>query len=190
MQAFLVAGDIFDGKPTGLLAAGWRQIWRVDGQGYAYRIWERIMPRVDDSVLDCTVYLYHSERDAIEGARSGGSGFLVGVPFGWDELGNIGSWGAKAHHVYAVTNEHVIDNGCSVIRLNTKEGATKVIDCSPDSWLPHQEGDDIAIAPIEPDRELFKFRYLSVALDMFVTKDLHRRCGVGQIGRASCRARV
>jgi hypothetical protein len=166
-----------DGAPTGLYAARWREVWRVDEDGDAYRIWEKIVPRIDDSVLDCAVYLYHSEQDAIEGAHSGGSGFLVGVPVGWDDDG----WKSRPRgtHIYAVTNSHVIEDGASVIRLNTRKGETKVIDLSRESWIHHPKSDDIAVAPIEPDRELDKFKYIGVGIDMFVTQERMKTSAIG-----------
>jgi hypothetical protein len=168
-----------DGQPTGLCAGGFREIWRIDGDGDAYRIWEKVMPRIDDSVLDCAVYLYASERDAVEGAGFGGSGFLVGVQVGWDRDGWTVSNSARTHHIYAVTTSHVVEDGNSVVRLNTREGATKVIDLPPESWIHHPSGDDIAIAPIEPDREMHKFKYLGVGLGMFVTKERLKDCAIG-----------
>jgi hypothetical protein len=137
------------------------------------------VPRIDDSVLDCAVYLYESEQDAIDGAGSGGSGFLVGVQYGWDTDGWTPSTSVNTHHVYAVTNSHLIEAGYSVVRLNTKQGATKVIDLPPRSWIHHPNGDDIAIAPIEPDRELHKFKYIGVGLDMFVTRERLKDSAIG-----------
>lgn len=168
---------IVDGAPTGLYAAGWREIWRVDRDGDAYRIWEKIVSRIDDDVLDCAAYLYYSKRDAIAGTEAGASGFLVGVPVGWDDS----DWKSRSRgrHIYAVTNSHVVRDGASVIRLNTREGETKVINLSPESWIHHPKGDDIAISPIEPDPELYKFKYIGVAFDMFVTEELLDKRGIG-----------
>ena len=169
---------IVDGAPTGLYAAGYREVWCVNIQGYGYRTWEKIVPRIDDSVLDCAVYLYYSEDGANKGDRSGGSGFLVGVPFGWNEGSSNGSWATKRHHIYAVTNSHVIKDGASVVRLNTKEGEMAVI--TPKSWIS-SKGDDIAIASIEsePDRDLYKFKYISIGLDMFVTQKRLKESAIG-----------
>lgn len=168
-----------DGEPTGVSIGVWREIWRVDRGGQAYRIWEKIMPRIHDELLDCAVYLYESEQDAIAGAGFGGSGFLVGVPVGWDQDGWTESRSLRTHHIYAVTAAHLIENGFPVIRLNTKQGATKVIDCSSASWIVHPEGDDVAITPIEPDRELHKFSYVSVEFEMFVTKEVQHNVALG-----------
>lgn len=137
------------------------------------------MPRIDDSVLDCAVYLYESDHDATAGAHYGGSGFLVGVQVGWDRDGWTPDRSMRTHHVYAVTNSHVIEAGYSVVRLNTKQGATKVIDLSPKSWIHHPKGDDLAIAPIEPDRELHQFKYIGVGLDMFVTPERLKQSAIG-----------
>jgi hypothetical protein len=71
------------------------------------------MPRISDHILDCSIYLYESEVDAKEGSKTGGSGFLTHVVSKADQ--NIG-------HLYAVTNKHVINGGCGVIRINKKHG--------------------------------------------------------------------
>ena len=76
---------IVDGAPTGLYAAGHREVWRLDSDGGSFRAWEKIVPRIDDSVQDCVIYLYRSKEEACEGLEFGGSGFLVGVPFGYDD---------------------------------------------------------------------------------------------------------
>jgi hypothetical protein len=136
------------------------------------------MPRIHDRVLDCAIYLYHSSRHAKRGEQSGGSGFLVGIPVGWD----WDDWTPetmRSHHIYAITTAHVIEQGCSVIRLNTKGGSTKVIPCHPSSWLRHPNGDDLAITPIDPDPELYKFGYLSPVSESFMTKEIQDNIGLG-----------
>jgi hypothetical protein len=98
----------------GFYAAGYRQVWRVCSDGYRTRVWEKIVPRIDDSILNCGIYLYGSEEDAKRGEPYGGSGFLVGVPFG-NRPPNT------AWHCYAVTNAHVVKGGYPVVRVNTNE---------------------------------------------------------------------
>ncbi|MGH7031713.1 MAG: hypothetical protein ACREEZ_14955, partial [Stellaceae bacterium] len=57
---------------------GWVVRQSPSGGFYSYRV--PPMPRIPDAYLDAAIYLYASETDAEAGARTGGSGFLVGVP--------------------------------------------------------------------------------------------------------------
>lgn len=94
------------------------------------------MPRLPDEDLLCVFYLYPSIEAAESGDRSGGAGFIVG--FASEHPGFI-------YH-YAVTNAHVVkDYGSPVIRLNTKQGDTDVWPLKSDDWVPHPDGDDIAV---------------------------------------------
>ena len=99
------------------------------------------MPKIYPPLLDSVIYLYPSVADAKEGKRAGGCGFLMTVPSEDDEI--ISS-------IYAVTNSHVINEGQSpVIRLNTSEGASDVIELEAHDWSHHPEGDDIAVVLID-----------------------------------------
>jgi hypothetical protein len=174
---------IVDGTPTGLYAAGWREVWRVNSDDNATLTWEPIMARVSDEILDCAIYLYESEMDAKEGVHFGGSGFLVGVPYGASNaveavnLFRTASARSRAH-IYAVTNCHVIDDGYPVIRLNTKEGKSQPIALGEDKWLRYPGGDDLAIAAfMDLDHEMYQF--ISISTDLFMTKERFENFGVG-----------
>src|SRR5216684_7169803 len=101
-------------RPGGYLSGGrWKRHYN-DGQCVG-STWERPVPRIPDSILDSVIYLYESSEDAVEGVRTGGSGFLLGIA---SEL----TWRAERdergmHQVYAVTNSHVIVDGFTTIRL-------------------------------------------------------------------------
>ena len=73
-------------------------------------------------------------KHADEGSQ--GSGFLVGVP-------------AKkitgASFIFAVANQHVLDSGADVIRLNMVDGRKKIIETDPPNGIPHPKGDDLAV---------------------------------------------
>jgi hypothetical protein len=97
------------------------------------------MPRVPDQLLTNVFYLYESRAAANAGRKAGGTGFLVGVK---------SIWGPLDHHIYAVSNQHVITSS-PVIRLNTISGQTKNILLDPTDWEPHPNGDDIAVVPLE-----------------------------------------
>src|SRR5690348_12575776 len=128
--------NIIDGMPTGLYVAGYRQVWRVNHDGYASKVWERIVSRISDAILNCGIYLYASEDDALRGDAYGASGFLVGFPF--DKC-------LPADHCYAVTCAHVIEKNNPVVRINTNhphpDHKTAAIPLRVTDWIPHPNGD-------------------------------------------------
>ena len=77
------------------------------------------MPRIEDKYLECPIYMYASKEDAINGERQGGSGFVVGIliPNSKDLFHPT---------VYAVTNQHVIEDKFTAVRINTYSGGYDV----------------------------------------------------------------
>jgi hypothetical protein len=105
------------------------------------------VPRIADVILDCVIYLYPSVDAARKGVGAGGSGFLVSVPSNIED---------KAF-IYAVTNRHVIKKGGAlVLRLNSKNGSTYILESEIQHWHFHREGDDIAVAQLSrsPSKEI------------------------------------
>jgi|SRR5260370_13801303 len=96
------------------------------------------MPRIDDNILLSVIYLYSSVEAAQNGDRCGGSGVLIGVKSPrFPELS----------YKYAVTNSHVIREGCSpVIRLNRIGGNFEILPLPTEAWVDHPGGDDLAAA--------------------------------------------
>ena len=118
------------------------------------------MPRIDDRILDCALYLYASEEDAQRGAHIGGSGFLVGISFGGDDFrhaDNLMERTADQRHLYAVTASHVAADA-PVVRLNTKDG--NLYTQTPVEWIHHRSGDDVAIAPLNLDSRVHQFKFI------------------------------
>jgi hypothetical protein len=146
-----------DGQPTGLYASGRREVWRLNDRGLAFRVWEPDMSRIPDAILDCTFYLYDTEQSARDGAHWGGTGFLVGL----ESVKHKHMW-----WIYAVTNNHVIRDGFSVIRLNKREAGrgheTGILNLSASNWTPHPEGDDLAICSVDVFGKRIKFQFLDV----------------------------
>ena len=104
------------------------------------------MPRIPERFLDCAIFLYSSRKDAEDGARYGGSGFMVGI----QSRAYSDRW-----HLYAVTNRHVIKGGAVVIRLSRLDGTEvqeNIIDTKEDSWIFLRE-EDIAVLPIREAKE-------------------------------------
>lgn len=103
--------------------------------GAVFWKWEPPMPFVQPGLLGTSIFLYASECDARDGANWGGSGFLLGFP---------SRANPSRTHLYAVSNDHVI-HACPVIRLVKVNGDPYVLPGTDRDWLPHPDGDDIAI---------------------------------------------
>lgn len=129
------------------------------------------MPRIEQRYLDASIYLYASKQSAEDGENFGGSGCLVSV-----ESTPVAQFdGRKTKilvdyplHVYAVTNKHVARGGFPVIRLNTIDGEHDVLELGHHDWIPHPDGDDLAVAPIELGDS--RFHYFPIGLHMFVSQ--------------------
>jgi hypothetical protein len=143
---------------------------RLAPQGNSLLAWRWNVPRIEDQLLDCVVYLYASEADAKTGYASGGSGFLVAIP-------------SEAHkdivYVYAVTNSHVIrEGGSTVIRFNTQQGDNAIAPLTDAHWVHHPDGDDIAVAAIAGlDQNVLKF--CCVHIKMFATREIIAQLDIG-----------
>lgn len=85
---------------------------------------------------------------------------------------------ADVSYFYGVTNWHVaVRDGCSVIRLNSHDGTTDVLELGPEDWVFDANGDDLAIAPIQPN---FDRHALSpIPIDLIYTRQaLHDRASL------------
>lgn len=103
-----------------------------------------IMPRIPQAVQQCVNYLYPTVGDAKRGTKFGGTGFFVGVL-----ESNPGPRGLLGrHHIYCVTNRHVIDGDATIIRMNSNSGATVVYPTEQSDWVFHPDGDDVAVCYI------------------------------------------
>jgi hypothetical protein len=66
------------------------------------------MPRTNEELVRVVVYLYPSEQDAVNGAKAGGTGFVV-------RLSTKLTW-----YDYAITNRHnILEFGARYVRVNT-----------------------------------------------------------------------
>jgi len=120
------------------------------------------MPRIDDNILDCSIYLYPSVQEAHDGEKSGGSGFLVGVPSKVNEHRFYG---------YAITNSHVIrEAGSPIIRLNTKEGDMDILPIDKQDWKHHPNGDDLAAYPLSIDVDKYRMKFIPI--NLFITQEI------------------
>jgi hypothetical protein len=132
---------------------GFRWTTGHSARGVPYSFIERSVPRIQDAILECVVYLYPSEAAAQDGERFGGSGFLIGVPVLDDRS-----------LVCVVTNKHVIDGGSMVVRVNTHSGKIDTIALDGAHWFEHPDGDDVVVCPIGLNTEHHKIKFLSARM--------------------------
>lgn len=124
------------------------------------------MARIQEQILRSVIYLYPSGQDAMAEESSGGTGFLVSVPFGGETTG---------HFIYAVTNSHVARARRLVARINTSE-SYDLVEFAEDEWAHHGDGDDVAVAgiAIKPGYE-----YARIPEELFVTRELIDQYAIG-----------
>jgi hypothetical protein len=126
------------------------------------------MPRIAaDYIVQCSVYLYETERAAKEGHKSGGSGFLAHVPS--ETNPGLG-------HLYAITNKHILDRGFHVLRLTKKSGGIDTVPTRPEDWIRHPKC-DVAVIAIEFSHE--DFQWWSVGTDLFITHEIIETYNIG-----------
>jgi hypothetical protein len=126
--------------PEDTIICGYRRVVRLTSEGTPFATWIKAMGRrLPDYMMDSVVFVYPSKESADLGEEKGATGFLIGVP-------------SKAvstkGHIYVVTNAHVIEHGGRVVRMNKYDGTTATFDLKG-AWVPHPDGDDVAIAPLE-----------------------------------------
>lgn len=144
-------------------------VQRYSTAGTPYVTWEPIgMPKLPQKNLDTAFYLYGSVEDAKAGVKFGGTGFLVVLPS--EKYPN------NVSHTYGITNWHVAcRDGASVIRLNTKDGGTDILEFSPDQW-EFDTRYDIAAIPLAHSAQ---HKATFVGREDFVTKEVAQRIDLG-----------
>lgn len=136
------------------------------------------MPYIHPNFQDCVIYLYPSRKAANLGEGFGGTGFLIAYP---SEV--------QDYHYYAVTNLHVIEEAKSpVIRLNTRDGKSDPLEYEQGDWIPHPDGDDLAVCPIALPLTAYQNQALNwnlVALDQHLIRQAEVCAGadVFMVGR-------
>jgi hypothetical protein len=128
--------------------------------------WEPPVPFVPREFLDGILFLYPSLADAEARTKWGGSGFLFGIP-------------SNAHnyviHLYAVTNDHVRE-GAPVVRLVTQSGEVEIHEANATDWIPHPDGDDLAVLSLGAVAER---RYIYASPESLITTEDFSEYGVG-----------
>ena len=129
------------------------------------------MPRIPQTIIDSVFYLYENKSDAEKGINPGGTGFIVSFRGAFDV-------DHYANHYYAVTNWHVaVDRGYSVVRLNTIDGGTDILEFGPEEWDFIPSDADVAVLPIDLDPQTHRVN--SISEHLFAHKEGHYDIGVG-----------
>ncbi|HUO06488.1 MAG TPA: hypothetical protein VMU16_14915 [Candidatus Binataceae bacterium] len=129
---------------------GYRLIEKRSMLGHPYVIWEDPMPRISDLIQDTIVYLYPSEKDAKDSASVGATGFLVHV------YSKHYPRNPRRGFDYVVTNKHVAEKA-RFVRINTTGGQFDILEAD---WKFHENGDDVAVSPIQLSRMTHKIQTL------------------------------
>jgi hypothetical protein len=144
---------------------------RLSSRGHRYVVWEH-MPRTQDLIRECVVYLYPSKADANESRKEGGTGFLVSMR---SETGRA--------FTYVVTNRHVVEDGARFIRINYRD-RTKGHDVIEGEWVyheipnkPKEKGDDLAAC--EFFQSIAEYGFIPVQHREFVTRQLMEDWNIG-----------
>jgi hypothetical protein len=128
------------------------------------------VPRIPDALLNCVVYLYPDTASATAGKQAGGSGFLIGLPIGVENVTDV--WATLA-----VSNRHVVQNGSTIVRVTTRDGGVDIMELDDRSWLFHPEH-DLAIAPLDLTNSRHRTHLVCWPND-FLTEDNVRTYRIG-----------
>lgn len=120
------------------------------------------MPKLGeyDFLLDLPFFLYPDKESALTGAKFGGTGFLIAIPFK--------SHPNYLHHIYGVTNAHVAlgNKRSGVIRFNKKQGGTDIFETDESDWFSMPGEYDIAILPIDfLDPSIHKVEPINISIN-------------------------
>jgi hypothetical protein len=121
--------------------------------------------RLPNDWLEAVVFLYPTEQDAFQGSQTGGSGFVVGVPF---------EGAQNKFHPYVITNSHVARRNPTVRTLFRTPLNINAVTFDDEEWLHHPDADDVAVAalPLQLPLRL-------IPISFFLTEDQLQQLDLG-----------
>lgn len=127
---------------------------------------------VPDEVRKCVVFLLYNDKN--HGTVYAGTGFFIGVP---TELLDF-FYMVTAKHVIVSIQQKSVDNKV-LIRMNDKQGGTKVVVTDASQWISHPTDSsvDVSILGFAPPPELLD--YISIPITMITTEEIIRRESIG-----------
>jgi|SRR5579863_8118955 len=145
----------------------------VTARGYVYTRWVELMPRIPEALTNSIVYLYEDTLASEQGEDAGGSGFLLAMS---SEVR------PPAMHVYAVTNAHVIETGCTCVRINLRysSGTSKVetFAFGDADWVKH-ESHDLAVCQLPVDFYPDHYSISLIGTSFLVTEERFIKHNIG-----------
>jgi len=133
------------------------------------------MPRLNTRFKHMAFFLYGKNPKTGKVVGPMGTGFFLGME-------GHGSWYHR--HIYAVTCFHVaVQKGASIIRINTKDGASRPIEFEPHEWQFISNGDDLCAVDVT-DRLGDQDEYSIVPANWILDKEFiaHEQVDIGEDG--------
>ena len=148
-----------------------RETIRYTTAGKLFTVWRWDL-RVANDMLDSIVFFYGNEHDAENGRDPVGTGFCV-----W-----VADQDQSFTHIYVVTNEHVIRASAPLhfVRPTSPIASNgSSLSLSEYDWLPHPDGDDIAVCYLGCD-VMVPFGALQAATALISREQVaERHAGIG-----------
>lgn len=145
---------------------GWETEWVLEEDGSLTREWRRVVPRIQEELLDSVVYLYPSRDSAKGGDKIGGSGFIIGV---YSRI-------QETVHLYVVTNRHVIRDrdgtpNCQVVRMTSRVKPIVIRATLDKDWITPDapDNDDLALWHLGTQPAFQDRNYSFISADICVT---------------------
>lgn len=84
-------------------------------------------------------------------------------------------------HVYAVSNWHVVcgDAGASIIRVNTRDRKSRLIELDPGEWTVPKDGDDLIAVDITDHVDSASDDIIGLEEDVFITPEVVKEFQIG-----------
>lgn len=142
--------------------------WETDPDGSRYLRSVKIMPGINPRLTDLVLFLYPTRDDADRGTAYGGSGFLIGVPYGYSpedihtEINDPDR--PRLVHLYAVTVGHCASKTEDRFLRISNRGQTDFVRVPAGGWTYHPDGVDVAVALIGSTEERRGQYYQSITM--------------------------
>ena len=125
-----------------------------------YRSVQVRMPKIPQSVLKSTFFLYETAEAAESAADPKGTGFIVFLPSRRDPRRGI---------FIGITNWHVSTQIAPVVRLNKRDGTSAIFDFDTSEWTYEPRGDDISYIHLPVDQAIHDIT--AVPFGLFATEE-------------------
>lgn len=142
--------------------------------------WPFGMPRLNPFFPSTVFFLFGRHPGSGETIGPLGTGVIVGVPTVWES----GVFNPRhVRHFYAVTCQHVAPDGASIIRINTTDDRSRLIEFEPHEWQFIPSSDDLAAIDIT-DQLSDSDDVRSVPVDLLATHEFMANVefGLGEDG--------